>query len=81
MKRPAFRIGHWGDAYTRDGERAARNATDLPPSTGRVGVGTGATVGKWAGLAHAMPGGVGYAETRHGSFWIGVLAVVNAVRQ
>ncbi len=69
------------DAYpdAHAGAEAARAARVLPPDTGRVGVGTGATVGKWAGMAHAQPAGVGYAETCTSGFWVGVLSVVNAV--
>lgn len=34
------------------------------PLEGRVGAGTGATVGKLAGMEHAVPGGIGSAGTR-----------------
>src|SRR5262245_35967733 len=46
----------------RDGERAAEVAARGEPlPTGRVGAGAGATVGKWRGRGHAVPGGIGVA--------------------
>lgn len=45
-----------------DGYLACRNAVDDPVRGGTIGAGTGATVGKWAGLEHAMKGGVGSAS-------------------
>jgi len=62
-----------------EGYEAARQARPHPPEEGSKGAGTGATVGKWAGLAYAMKSGQGfrYGETPWG--WFGVLAVVNAV--
>ncbi len=55
---------------------AARGGT---LATGRVGAGTGATVGKWRGRDGAVPGGVGVATTEVDGFRVGALAVVNAV--
>jgi len=46
---------------------------------GSVGAGTGATVGKLAGPAHAMKGGIGGAIATSGSWSVGALAVVNAL--
>ena len=47
---------------------------------GRVGAGTGATVGKLHGTEHASPGGLGTASIRlPGGATVGALAVVNAV--
>lgn len=46
---------------------------------GRVGAGTGATVGKWGGLSSAMKGGVGSASLRQKDLVVGAIAVVNAV--
>jgi L-aminopeptidase/D-esterase-like protein len=47
---------------------------------GRVGAGTGATVGKLLGPEHASPGGVGTASVRlPGGAVVAALAVVNAV--
>lgn len=50
-----------------------------PPRTGRVGAGRGATVGKWMGPQHAVPGGLGSASARVGDAIVGALAVVNAI--
>ena len=47
--------------------------------TGRVGAGTGATVGKWAGREQAHPGGLGAAEVTREGHTVRALAVVNAV--
>ncbi len=60
------------------GWTAAANATDAPVAEGRVGVGTGATVGKLLGMSWAQRAGVGgWAERRDGST-VAALAVVNA---
>jgi L-aminopeptidase/D-esterase-like protein len=48
-------------------------------ATGPVGAGRGATVGKWRGADHAVPGGVGSASRREGATTVGALAVVNAI--
>lgn len=45
---------------------------------GRVGVGTGATVGKIRGPTGAMPGGVGSAAVAEGEWEVSALAAVNA---
>jgi L-aminopeptidase/D-esterase-like protein len=51
-----------------------------PPAEGRVGAGTGATVGKLLGLESSSPGGVGTASVRlPGGAVVGALAVANAV--
>lgn len=50
-----------------------------PFETGRVGAGRGATVGKWRGPDHAVPGGLGSATARDGDAVVGALAVVNAI--
>jgi L-aminopeptidase/D-esterase-like protein len=52
---------------------------DEEVATGRVGAGRGATVGKWRGREHAVPGGVGVAIARCGDANVAALAVVNAV--
>jgi L-aminopeptidase/D-esterase-like protein len=63
-----------------DGERAAEVAARGDPlPSGRVGAGTGATVGKWRGRVHAVPGGVGFAATTVDGAHVAALAVVNAV--
>lgn len=48
-------------------------------ATGRVGAGTGATVGKWRGRDGAVPGGIGVAATTVDGIRVGALAVVNAL--
>ena len=47
-------------------------------SLGRVGAGTGATVGKWRGPQHARPGGLGTASIRRGELVVSALVAVNA---
>lgn len=46
---------------------------------GSVGAGTGATVGKIAGPARAMKGGLGCSVESNGSWRVGAIAVVNAL--
>ncbi|MGH9073309.1 MAG: P1 family peptidase, partial [Acidimicrobiales bacterium] len=60
------------------GYAACVAATAGPVGTGRVGAGTGATVGNWRGLSRVRPGGVGTAAARHGEVTVGALMVVNA---
>lgn len=63
-----------------EGEAACRAATAEKPEEGRVGAGTGATVGKLLGPDGARPGGVGTASVRlPGGAVVGALAVANAV--
>jgi L-aminopeptidase/D-esterase-like protein len=65
-----------------DGYAAALAAAlDDPLATGRIGAGTGATVGKWRGREHAVPGGLGVAHARvePDGAHVAALAVVNAV--
>lgn len=47
-------------------------------AVGAVGAGTGATIGKWRGHAHIVPGGLGAASVRSGAALVSVLVVVNA---
>src|SRR5690606_1504373 len=61
------------------GRAACEAATDGPIEEGRVGAGTGATVGKVRGIERAMPGGVGTWSVQGPGCTIGALAVVNAV--
>jgi L-aminopeptidase/D-esterase-like protein len=61
------------------GRAACDAATEGPVPQGRVGAGTGATVGKLAGHGAAMPGGVGSWALSWGGWSVGALAVVNAV--
>jgi L-aminopeptidase/D-esterase-like protein len=62
-----------------DAERDAATAGGNR-SRGRIGAGSGATVGKILGMEHAMPGGIGSAslELARG-IWVGALVVVNAL--
>jgi L-aminopeptidase/D-esterase-like protein len=71
-----------GEAAARPGPdagRAACEAAAADAETGRVGAGTGATVGKWAGFEHHSPGGLGIAEATSDGLKVAALAVVNAV--
>jgi L-aminopeptidase/D-esterase-like protein len=66
--------------YLPLGFEAARIASASRVGVGRVGAGAGATVGKYLGRDHAMPGGVGYAAARlNGYGAVGALAVLNSV--
>ncbi len=61
------------------GRRAAEAAAAGPVAEGSVGAGTGATVGKLRGIAHAMKGGLGTAAAAlPGGSVVGALAAVNA---
>jgi L-aminopeptidase/D-esterase-like protein len=59
--------------------QACKSATTRFTAQGTVGAGTGATVGKWAGLAHLMKGGIGVSEITDGNLKIRSLSVVNPV--
>ena len=62
-----------------DGEAACVAATDGVPERGRIGAGTGATVGKARGRESGTPGGIGYAATRlSDGVTVAALAAVNA---
>ena len=54
----------------------AANSNSVPE--GRVGAGTGATVGKLRGPQYATAGGLGSFATHHRDYTVGALAVVNA---
>jgi L-aminopeptidase/D-esterase-like protein len=60
------------------GRAACETASVEVAAEGRVGAGTGATVGKLRGVQHASPGGLGTFAARYGDYTIGALAVVNA---
>ncbi|MBP2673646.1 MAG: family peptidase [Deltaproteobacteria bacterium] len=60
------------------GYEAAGAAASLPPASGSVGAGTGATVGKVLGIGRAMKGGFGTASESGGETVVGACAVVNA---
>ncbi len=60
--------------------KACQSASpDIISRHGSIGAGTGVTVGKWAGLEHAMKGGIGFAKISVSEAWIQAIAVVNAV--
>jgi L-aminopeptidase/D-esterase-like protein len=66
----------WPDAEM--GRAACEAAGAGPVEEGRVGAGTGATVGKVRGRSFAAPGGLGSFAVRIGEHTVGALAVVNA---
>lgn len=61
------------------GRSACEAATEGRPETGPVGVGTGATVGKWAGREHGVPGGFGFGVAEQAGTRAAAVAVVNSV--
>ena len=61
------------------GRAACDAASDGVIAEGRVGAGTGATVGKLRGMTGAMPGGVGTWSVAGPACTVGALVVVNAV--
>jgi len=61
------------------GYAACEAASAAAPAQGSVGAGSGATVGKLRGLAHAMKGGIGSACIEVGGLKVGALVVVNAI--
>jgi len=61
------------------GYRACEQATNGKIAEGSIGVGTGATVGKFYGIEQAMKGGVGIAaNTLNNGLVVGALVAVNA---
>lgn len=70
---PQARPGH------AEGRAACGAATDGAVESGRVGAGTGTTVGKWAGVEFSAPGGLGFGRARQGDASVSAIAVVNAV--
>lgn len=61
------------------GWAASEAASSDPVQEGRVGAGTGATVGKLLGSTHSSPGGIGSSAVTWKGGTIGALAVVNAL--
>jgi L-aminopeptidase/D-esterase-like protein len=61
------------------GYGACEAAVEEPVPVGRVGAGTGATVGKWAGREYRSPGGLGLAVMEVNGVSLAALAVVNAL--
>ena len=72
-----------GDGSVRPGQVEGYAACDAARADdareGRVGAGTGATVGKMMGRELARPGGVGIAARTVGGVQVGALFVVNAI--
>ena len=74
----------YGDGTVRpDREMGMRACEDAMrghhPLSGNIGAGTGATVGKAAGMARSQKSGIGYAAARLGELEVGVSVVVNAL--
>lgn len=61
-----------------EGRVACATASRGAFAHGRVGAGTGATVGTWRGPEHAEPGGLGGATVRSGPLVVAALVAVNA---
>lgn len=77
-----FDLGNTGGAPLWPGPDAGAAACDAASTEvpeGSVGVGAGATVGKAAGIALAMKGGVGTWAARAGDIVVAALVVTNAV--
>jgi len=72
-----------GDSRVRPGHKegiAALNAASFQnEACGAIGAGTGATVGKWAGLDSAMKGGFGIASASFEGCLVSAALVVNSV--
>lgn len=62
-----------------DAYHACQKAKAGNKEQGTIGAGTGATVGKWAGIEYSMKGGIGLAELRDGDLIVETLSVVNPV--
>ena len=62
-----------------NGRSAYLARSDEAVVMGSVGAGTGATVGKLAGIEHATPSGIGSSSVRVGDATVGGLVVLNAV--
>lgn len=62
-----------------EGRQACEAASSGPVQTGRVGAGTGATLGKLRGLDQARAGGIGSSSGRATEWTVGALAAVNAL--
>jgi L-aminopeptidase/D-esterase-like protein len=62
-----------------EGRAACESAREDDVAVGRVGAGTGATVGKWAGREFLAPGGLGIGEAEESGARVAALAVVNPI--
>lgn len=70
-----------GSASVRPGAdegRLAWKAASADPPTGRVGAGTGATIGKWRGPEAARPGGLAISTVRRDELVVTAVVAVNA---
>jgi L-aminopeptidase/D-esterase-like protein len=77
-----FDLGPLGSPKARPTPAMAYEACERAAPTfeeGSVGAGTGATVGKGAGIERAMKGGVGAHVEREGDLAVAAFAVVNAL--
>jgi len=63
----------------QNGSEAYHNRSEAPAPQGRVGAGTGATVGKLAGIEHATASGIGSVSVQVGDATVGALVALNAV--
>jgi len=61
------------------GYGACQAASQATPAEGNVGAGSGASVGKIFGMAHAMKGGIGSAALRVRGVTVGALVACNAL--
>ncbi len=62
------------------GYQACLNASAERPAQGNVGAGTGASVGKFLGMSHAMKAGIGSASVAlGGGLVVGAIVAVNAL--
>lgn len=59
--------------------QACQSATADFTEQGSIGAGTGATIGKWAGLKSAMKGGMGIHKVALDQAWITAVSIVNSV--
>lgn len=74
----------YGSATVRPDERMGYAACEASfskndPRSGNVGAGTGATVGKAAGMKQSQKAGIGYAAVQMGKLQIGVAVVLNSL--
>ena len=74
----------YGSASVRPDERMGYEACEASfsannPCSGNVGAGTGATVGKTAGMKQSQKAGIGYAAVQMGELQIGVAVVLNSL--
>jgi len=72
-------IGHNIRPTAKNAYQACLQAKPEFTDQGSIGAGTGATVGKWAGLEYCMKGGLGIAEVNMGKAWVKAICVVNSV--